>query len=139
MDSLGKQGYRFIVSGLISAVFDISLTYLFQFGFGWSPFTARTIGFIVGTLVAYMINRRWTFGMGASTKRFVQVWILYGVSYILNTLIYQYGFDLLEAFMNRWIAATGAFVLAQGIAAAINFFAQRWFIFNRNRNGNSAK
>ncbi|MCI6206141.1 MAG: GtrA family protein [Corynebacterium glucuronolyticum] len=137
MDSLGKQGYRFIVSGCISAVFDIGLTYLFQFGFGWAPFYARTVGFIVGTLVAYMINRRWTFGMGASTKRFVQVWLLYGMSYFLNTLIYDYGFHFLDNFVNQYVAATAAFVVAQGVATVINFFVQRWFIFNKNRNGNS--
>ena len=88
------------------------------------------------TLVAYMINRRWTFGMGASTKRFVQVWLLYGMSYVLNTLIYDQGFSLLDVYMNSYVAATIAFVVAQGVATVINFFVQRWFIFNKNRNGN---
>ena len=129
--SLGTQGYRFIVVGLVSAIPDIGITFLLQFWAGFTEGWARTFGFIVGTLVAYMMNRRWTFNAEASTTRFVQVWVLYLLSYVVNIALYKYcfilGFDVLG--WNQFLVGIGAFVIAQGTAAVINFFAQRWWIF----------
>lgn len=123
------QGYRFIISGVISAVVDWGVTALTQFLFGFAASRARLVGFIFGTITAYMINRRWTFQANHSWKRLFYVAVLYTVTGWLNMTLYAWEFHLLEPHTPRLVASIGAFVFAQGIATVINFFAQRMFIF----------
>lgn len=126
---LASQGTKFLITGVISAVVDFTLTLLFQQWVGLSKFLARSIGFIFGTLTAYMINRRWTFQAAPSGKRLVQVIILYALTYIINAGGYQIIADFLEGFTTIEVASFIAFVIAQGTATVINFFVQRIFIF----------
>lgn len=128
-NSMGTQGAKFIVSGGISAVVDLGLTYLFQILLGLPATAARTIGFIFGTLTAYLINRRWTFQAEASTKRFLQVAALYTVTAVVNIGGYKLLFWLLSDHLPDRAALLIAFVIAQGTATVINFFVQRIFIF----------
>lgn len=126
---LASQGTKFLITGVISAVVDFTLTLLFQQWVGLTKFLARSIGFIFGTLTAYMINRRWTFQAAPSGKRLVQVIILYALTYIINAGGYQIIADFLEGFTTVEVASFIAFVIAQGTATVINFFVQRIFIF----------
>lgn len=126
---LASQGTKFLITGVISAVVDFTLTLLFQQWVGLGKFLARSIGFIFGTLTAYMINRRWTFQAAPSGKRLVQVIILYALTYIINAGGYQIIADFLEDFTTVEVASFIAFVIAQGTATVINFFVQRIFIF----------
>lgn len=127
--SMGTQGAKFIVSGGISAVVDLGLTYLFQILLGMPATVARIIGFVFGTLTAYLINRRWTFQAEASTKRFLQVAVLYTVTAVVNIGGYKLLFLLLSNDLPDRAALLIAFVIAQGTATVINFFVQRIFIF----------
>ncbi|MDO4909743.1 MAG: GtrA family protein [Corynebacterium sp.] len=128
---VASQGIKFIISGAISAVVDLGLTALFQYKFGFGEAGARTIGFIFGTIVAYMINRRWTFKAEPSTKRMVQVAILYCITYFVNVLGYKYGFIGLRSLgLAEALATLIAFCAAQGTATVINFVVQRVWIFN---------
>lgn len=130
-DDVKTQGIKFIISGVISAVVDFSLTALFQFAFGLGTAGARTIGFIFGTLTAYMINRRWTFQAEPSLRRFIQVALLYTVTYVVNVLGYKWGFMALDKHLAAGLAAAIAFVVAQGTATVINFVVQRALIFKK--------
>lgn len=123
------QGYRFIISGIISAVVDWGVTALVQLMFGLPAGRSRLVGFICGTITAYMINRRWTFESEHSWKRMAQVAVLYTITGWFNTTFYAIGFHKLETFMPALLATMIAFVIVQGIATVINFFAQRMFIF----------
>ncbi|WP_373566914.1 GtrA family protein [Corynebacterium kozikiae] len=128
--SIGTQGAKFIVSGGISAVVDLGLTYLMQVVFGFSAAGSRTVGFIFGTLTAYLINRRWTFQAEHSNKRLLQVSVLYSITYFVNVGGYNLLFDLFTHYnMVQQAAVVVAFVIAQGTATVINFFVQRLFIF----------
>lgn len=128
--SLRTQALRFIISGALSAIPDLGLTALFQHVVGLDAALARTIGFIVGTLTAYMINRRWTFQAPASTKRFLAVCVLYAITYVINAGLYKYGFLVLadRGMSSAW-ATVCAFVVAQGTATVVNFIIQRVWIF----------
>ncbi|WKD58515.1 GtrA family protein [Corynebacterium caspium] len=124
------QALRFLISGALSAIPDLGLTWIFNFLLGVNVPISRTIGFIVGTTTAYMINRRWTFQAEASAKRFGQVVVLYAMTYIINiggqTLIQH----LLESWeWNKSLSLFIAFVISQGTATVINFAVQKLFIF----------
>ncbi|WP_084638116.1 GtrA family protein [Gordonia shandongensis] len=123
---LRTQIMRFIATGVLSAVFDFGLTYLLQYGVGWAPAWAKACGFILGTTIAYLINRRWTFRAEPSTARFIAVVVLYAVTFGVNVGVYQWLSHLWE---ETALYSAIAFVIAQGIATVINFVVQRAVIF----------
>lgn len=109
---------------------DLGLTWICNVVLGMSIPASRTIGFIFGTLVAYMINRRWTFRAEPSWRRFLAVMSLYAVTYGVNVG----GQTLGQRVFQDWgwdhnLALVTAFVLSQGTATVINFVMQRTLIF----------
>lgn len=128
--TLGSQAIKFLISGGISAVVDLGITYVLQIVFGQVAFVARTFGFIFGTATAYFINRRWTFQAEASVKRFLQVALLYTITFFVNVGGHQLLFGFFSDHgLGQRLAVVCAFVIAQGTATVINFFVQRLFIF----------
>lgn len=135
-NSLQAQGTKFAITGAIAALIDVSLTWLFQIGLGvLGDVASRTVGFAVGTLVAYLLNRRWTFNAGASKRRFAAVFATYAMTYAVNIVLYRWAFPFFDHTLDwpsSWALAV-AFVIAQGTATLINFFVQRWVIFRSTR------
>ena len=128
--TLKTQAIRFIISGVISAVVDLGLTWALQIFTGAGPVLARSVGFIFGTLTAYPINRRWTFQAKPSYKRFFMVAGLYTLTYFVNVGLHTVFYRLLTGWdWSDSLAIFVAFVIAQGTATVINFFVQRIFIF----------
>lgn len=128
---VGTQAFRFIISGGVSAIFDLGLTWILQMIVGLGPTAARTFGFILGTLVAYFINRRWTFQAEPSKRRFLAVAALYAVTYFVNVGLHRIGFEIFTDDLG-WadsIAIVVAYLIAQTTATVVNFIVQRTVIF----------
>ncbi|WP_161894649.1 GtrA family protein [Gordonia spumicola] len=123
---LKTQLIRFVATGAGSAVLDYGLTMLLQYAVGAPFWLAKACGFILGTTVAYLINRRWTFRAEPSTARFIAVIALYAVTFGVNVGLYAW---LSHMWEETAIYSALAFVIAQGVATVINFVVQRAVIF----------
>ena len=135
-NSLKAQSTKFLITGLISAVIDLALTWIFQIALGLlGDFGARTVGFAVGTFTAYLLNRRWTFNAQPSLARFAAVATTYGLTYLVNIIIYRWGFQFFDGRLewDKTLSLACAFLIAQGAATLINFLVQRWVIFRGSR------
>lgn len=125
-----SQLLRFLVVGVFCAVLDFGLTYLLTHAFGFTRVTAKVFGWCLGTLVAYLLNSKFTFQAKITGKRALAVFVLYLSTLGVQTLLYWVTNDPLIALglVDPWKDAV-SFVIAQGVATVTNFVLQRVLIF----------
>lgn len=128
--SLNTQLFRFILVGGFSALVDFGSTSLFTWVFDFSDATSKTLGFILGTLTAYLINRRWTFQAEPSFARFAVTMATYGLTFLVQVGLYLLTIPWLEGMgLSEFWVRLVSFVIAQGTATVLNFLIQRFVIF----------
>lgn len=127
-----SQLVKFVLVGGFSAVVDFGSTALFTFAFGLSDGVAKALGFVLGTLTAYFINRRWTFQAEPSGRRFAITMVTYGLTFVVQWGLYKVSIPWLEGFdLNAFWVRAISFVIAQGTATVLNFLIQKFLIFKR--------
>jgi putative flippase GtrA len=126
---LRDQLVRFVLTGGLSAVVDFGLLVILMWlGLGHRP--AKALSFLAGTTTAYLINRRWTFRASPSARRFFAVVTLYALTFALQVGLFSVLYEwLTDVGLRRLVVQFVAFVIAQGVATAVNFLVQRFVIF----------
>jgi putative flippase GtrA len=122
---LVNQLVRFVGIGVLAAGVDFGVYHL-ELAFGIWAAVAKGVSFILGTTTAYLLNRRYTFranGGGATVAKFM---LLYGVTFFVNVGVNALALHLLGAWSWRYNVA---WVIAQGVATAINFVMLRTVVF----------
>jgi putative flippase GtrA len=122
---LSTQLTRFVLVGAVAFVVDLSC-YQALLAIGLWVHLAKALAFIVGTTTAYLINRRWTFQGKGGRSEYASIVALYAITFVVQVGMNAVMLALLPSFRGEF---TSAFVVAQGLATAINFIVQRSLIF----------
>ena len=122
--SLYKQISRFSVAGLSAVAVDLLSYYLLINYLSYD--ISKTLSFVIGAVVAYVINKFWTFEKNnLSFKELVKFALLYTFSLIVNVYMNKLFLDI----TNNTIII--AFFVATGSSALINFIGQKWWVFKK--------
>lgn len=119
-----RQALKFAAVGALATLVHYAiLVALVEFGRA-SPVTATTIGYCVGILVSYTLNRRYTFGARSApiARTFLKFVLLYGVGALLNGVIVAI---LIDAGLWYLLAQ----IVATGLVLAWNFLGARFLVF----------
>ena len=121
MNKLKKELKCFLIAGL-SAVGTDFITYYIMLNFLHHDI-AKILSFILGTIVAFVINKYWTFERyKKSHKQIFQFIILYSGTLFVNVMINRSVLDLTELVFLAFLIATGA-------STILNFVGQKWWVF----------
>lgn len=122
---LFAQLTRFVAVGVLSALVDFGV-YQALLALGLLPSGAKAISFICGTITAYLLNRRFTFQASGGGARLAGFVLLYGTTFALNVGTNALMLAVLPAMALR---VSLAWVVAQGVATAVNFVLLRTVVF----------
>ncbi|NOU87918.1 GtrA family protein [Paenibacillus sp. LMG 31460] len=118
------QAYRFIIVGLLSVLIDSSSYFILKAFV--QPSLAKGISFCLGTILAYLLNKQWTFEEKEHQKvKIIKFVFLYLFSLSANVLVNKMSLLLFpEAYIFSFLAATGT-------STVLNFIGQKWWVFRK--------
>ncbi len=121
MNKLKKELKRFLITGLSAVGIDF-ITYYIMLNFLHHDI-AKILSFILGTIVAFVINKYWTFERyKKSYKQIFQFIILYSATLFVNVMINRSVLDFTELVFLAFLIATVA-------STILNFVGQKWWVF----------
>lgn len=121
MSQIKKELKRFLVAGLSAVGTDLASYYiLLDF---LSHDVAKGISFLLGTVVAYIINKYWTFEKHEkSYTEILKFAVLYSVTLGANVMTNKIVLEMTEIVFL-------AFLVATGVSTVLNFIGQKWWVF----------
>lgn len=123
MSQIKKELRKFLIAGF-SAVGTDLLTYYIMLNF-LSHDIAKTISFILGTIVAYILNKYWTFEKHEkSYEEIFKFGLLYTFTLEANIMTNKIVLKTTDAVLL-------SFLIATGVSTILNFIGQKWWVFNK--------
>ncbi len=124
MTVAGKEIGRFLIAGFSAVATDLFLYYmLFSI---WGHAASKAASFISGSIVAYLLNKYWTFEQEKKSYwEMVKFTILYALTLGANVSVNKMSLVIFpeEVFF--------AFLAATGTSTVLNFIGQKWWVFKK--------
>ena len=128
--TLKQQLVPFLLVGVGCAVIDFGITHTLDELLGWQRDFAKAVGWVFGTLAAYVLNSKFSFQSKINAKKASAVFVLYAVTFAVQMVLWRITDSPLTnlGLVNPWKNLV-SFVIAQGVATVTNFELQRHLIF----------
>jgi putative flippase GtrA len=118
-----KEGFKYLVVGVLSVLTDFLTYTLFLFVIDHSP--AKALSYIMGMCTAFFLNRYWTFqSKNKVHSDGVKFIILYTTTLLVNVCINTTILTVLPGFIIL------AFIVATGTSIVLNYLGQKFFVFS---------
>lgn len=122
MSQIKRELTKFFFAGLAAVGTDLLVYYLLLNLLNIE--VSKGISFIMGSLVAFVINKYWTFKKPEkSHKEMIQFGVLYCTTLGLNVMTNKIVLDYTDIVLV-------SFIIATGISTVLNFVGQKWWVFN---------
>jgi len=126
MSRIRKEMSRFLVAGISAVATDMGTYYLFLITL--NPVPAKALSFLSGSVVAYLINKYWTFEVSArSYREMCRFSLLYFSTLMANVGINKLTLNVLPKMV------LVAFIAATATSTVLNFVGQKWWVFKKER------
>jgi putative flippase GtrA len=118
------QALRFGMVGLVNTTVSLLVIYALMYFFAKGVLVANLIGYFVGIVIGFSLNRNWTFSDKGALKNSVPRYALVlGVAYLANLIVVAGGLAIFRA--NPYaLQPLGMFVYT-----GFNFFGCRYYVF----------
>ena len=132
--TLKQQLVPFLLVGVGCAVLDFGITHTLDELLGWQRDFAKAVGWVFGTLAAYVLNSKFSFDAKINAKKAGAVFVLYAVTFAVQMVLWRVTDSPLTSLglVNPWKNVV-SFVIAQGVATVVNFELQRHLIFRESK------
>lgn len=121
-----KQVGRFIVTGVGAVITDLLVYQLLSFVMLVD--IAKAIGFMSGSILAYTVNKFWTFEQEKKSKtELVRFILLYASTLAINILINRLSLNYIQF----EYSVAFAFLAATGTSTVLNFIGMKFFVFTQ--------
>jgi putative flippase GtrA len=121
MSLIKKELKRFLVAGISAVATDLATYYVLLNFFNTD--ISKAISFLFGTMVAYFINKYWTFEkIEKSYVEIIKFGFLYSTTLGVNVMTNKIILDMFSITLL-------AFLIATGISTVLNFIGQKWWVF----------
>lgn len=128
-----RQLTSFVGIGMFTALIDWGTTMTLQ-ALGLQRELSKVIGWVFGTLAAYLLNSKYTFKAKITPKKAVAVFLLYASTLGIQVFLYWITDAPLQSLgLSGVLKDTVAFVIAQGAATITNFVLQRTVVFRERK------
>ena len=132
--TLKRQLVPFLLVGVGCAFIDFGITYSLNEFMGVQRDFSKAVGWVFGTLAAYVLNSRFSFNAKINAKKAGAVFVLYAVTFAVQMVLWRVTDSPLSSLglVNPWKDVV-SFVIAQGVATVTNFELQRHLIFRESK------
>lgn len=118
--------FRFVIVGLVNTLVSLLLIYGCKWLIGMGDIAANMVGYGVGMMCGFLLNKRWTFGhSGELVPAFLRYVAVLASAYLLNLMTVLFAIHNLR--LNEYLAqALGIFPYT-----TVTFFGSRFFAFRK--------
>jgi putative flippase GtrA len=119
-----KQFSRYLVVGALNTAWGYLLIFTFMYGLDWSPEASNVMGYAIGLLTSYAMNRHYTFrSRNTTAPEFVRFLATFGVAFAAN-------FATLALLVRAFGVHAGLSQIIAGVVyVATSYLLNRRFVF----------
>jgi putative flippase GtrA len=116
---------RYLSVGCVNTLVGLSVIYFCMYGIGMNNIPANLLGYAVGVVVSFMLNRDWTFAHhGPFAPALVRFLVVLCVAYLANLVTVMVLAERVG--VNRFLAQAAGTVPY----TLVGYLGSRWFVFN---------
>ena len=134
--------WKFIMVGILNTIVGMGLQFLFFNLFGWGEWISSIVGYILGSILSYFLNKYFTFknkekGWKPIAKFALNIAVCYGLAYGIAIPLKKWIFVENSLTMFGWtvdkFAGNVSMLIGSCLFVAFNYIGQRFFAFKEKK------